>query len=550
VILLQYIKLSYIRSLIFVGLLVIALLKALSVGAEPSDSAERWYREGFRLQQKFRTLEALESYRRALELDPGHPRTHYEIGWSYWLLEDWPRVVRHWEAALEAKVGVPELPEYLAMARERLERRPEPLVRVPLHTVAEGGGLRLELVARFQNYKAENGVPGDTLDQRIFSPKSVQIAPDGGKAYVQALEGLATLVYDTRRLERRKAIPHHFDEGTAGLFDPAETAALAPLFRERGAPEAVNVYDGKPVEGVFSHGGRYLWVSHYRRSYDALGVLPSSLAVIDTATDEIVRVMQSGPIPKFLAASPDGRRLAVVHWGDNTVGLIDIAAADPAGFRHAGEIVVEARLPLELERKVNRDRYCGLCLRGAVFTADSRTLLVGRMGGGGIAVLDVALRKHVGSVAGMKPTPRHLLLSPDGTTLYVGSNSSGYISRYDTAALIAAAHAGRKRLAPLAEAASGRGTRTIALSPDGATLYAAIHDESALLALDARTLRRKARIATDSYPVGLAVTPDGSGLWVTAQGVRLRGGNAVSLYRVSAAPWSAAPATDPPREQP
>ena len=44
------------------------------------------------------------------------------------------------------------------------------------------------------------------------------------------------------------------------------------------------------------------------------------------------------------------------------------------------------------------------------WTPDSKHLLVARMGGGGIAVIDVENRRHVGSVFGMKPTPRHLLL--------------------------------------------------------------------------------------------------------------------------------------------
>jgi DNA-binding beta-propeller fold protein YncE len=514
------------------------------------ESADAWYRKGFRLQEEFQTLEALAAYRRALELNPFHTRAHYEIGWTYWILENWPEVVRHWELAQEAGLNVPELPDYLAMAHERMEGGLEPLVRPPLHTRAEGGGVTLELVARFQHYNPAPGDPADRFDAHVFSPKSVQIAPDGAKAYVQALEGRASIVYDARGLAKLGAILHNFGAAEAGLFDPEQSARLAPAFQAAGAPAAFNQYAGKPVEGVFSHGGRYLWVSHYRRSFDDLGLLPSSVAVIDTRTDAIVRVLHTGPIPKFLAASPDGRWLAVVHWGDNTVGLLDIRGDDPAAFRHAGEIVVERRLPLDLERKVNRDRYCGLCLRGAVFTADSRHLLVARMGGGGIAVLDVAARRHVGSVQGQKPTPRHLLLSPDGATLLVGSNSSGYVATYRVADLLAAAQAGRARLAPLREARTGTGTRTLALTPDGRLLFAAVNKSSRLLALDAQTLRTRVEIATDSFPVGLAVAPDGRRVWVTAQGYKLRGGNAVSVYELTRAEPAGAPAEGTPAPPP
>ena len=496
------------------------------------ENAEAWYQRGFTLQKAYRTREALAAYRRALVLDPGHGATHYEIGWSYWILGQWARVVRHWEIALAAGAGVPELPDFLADARLRMEGKGLPVVRVPIGTRAEGGGLSLELAARFQRYERYPDHPEDRFDRHVFSPKSVQPAPDGSKVFVQALEGGATLIYRPGALAPGRAIRHRFGEAAAGLFDPEETAAFAPRFRAGGSPEAVNRYQGKPVEGVFTHGGRYLWVSHYRRSYDKLGILPSSVAVIDTRREAIVRVMHTGPIPKSLAASPDGRWLAVMHWGDNTVGLIDVSGDDPGDFRHAGEIVVGRRLPLDLKGKVNRDRYCGFCLRGAVFSTDSRRLLVARMGGGGIAVLDVPGRRHVGSVFGMRPTPRHLVLSPDGGTLYLSSNRAGTVSAYRTDALIAAAEAGRKRLPPLREAETGPGTRSIALSPDGRTLYAAVFKGSKVVALDTETFTQRLEIAADSYPVGLAVTPDGGWLWVTAQGYQLRGGNSVMVYRV------------------
>jgi len=515
---------------------LLALLLWAALPAQPAaaaETAQSWYLKGFKLQQEFHTLEALDAYKKALALDPFHVRAHYEIGWSYWILENWPEVVRHWELAQELGLKVPELPTYLAMARERMAGKLPPLVRPPIHTRASGGGLMLELVARFQHYDPKPSDPADHFDEHVFSPKSVQITADGAKAYVQALEGHTTIVYDAHTFAKLKAIPHIFGPAQAHLFDAAETAQWAPRFPTDEAPAKFNEYEGKPVEGVFTHSGRYLWVSHYRRSFDDLGILPSSVAIIDTRTDRIVRVMQSGPIPKFMAASPDGHWLAVMHWGDNTVGLIDIRGDDPWAWHHVGEIVVGKKLLLDIHRKVNRDRYCGLCLRGAVFTPDSRTLLVARMGGGGIAVLDVAAMKHIGSVQGQKPTPRHLVLSHDGQTLYVGSNSSGYVATYHVADLVAAAKAGTPRLRPLHEVRTGEGTRTIALSPDGSLLFCALNNESRIMALDAHTLRKLVEIPTDSFPVGLAITPDGTHVWVTAQGRKLRGGNAVSVYEVT-----------------
>lgn len=61
---------------------------------------------------------------------------------------------------------------------------------------------------------------------------------------------------------------------------------------------------------------------YYRRSYDKFSRYPSTLALIDTKTEKIIRMFDTGPIPKYVTTSPDGRWLAVTHWGDNTIGLI------------------------------------------------------------------------------------------------------------------------------------------------------------------------------------------------------------------------------------
>ena len=91
---------------------------------------------------------------------------------------------------------------------------------------------------------------------------------------------------------------------------------------------------GKPVESAFTHGGRYLWVPYYRRSFDINAQDPSAVAVIDTASNRIVRMMETGPLPKMIRCSNDGRTMAISHWGDNTVGLADISSDDPGQWHH------------------------------------------------------------------------------------------------------------------------------------------------------------------------------------------------------------------------
>ena len=408
------------------------------------------------------------------------------------------------------------------------------LERVPIGTTAtdKNGRVSLELVARFQQYNAKPQHPSDHYDRHIYSPKSVFFSAATEKVFVNSLEGMSTVIYDRNDLVKTGVIQHRFRKGDAGLFVGDENPGGWLSFPDNYQPDKKNIFWGKPVEFTETHDGRYLWVPYYRRSFDKNGVLPSALAVIDTIRDEIVRVISTGPVPKMLAASPDGKWLAIIHWGDNTVGLIDIGSEKPSEFRRAGIITVEKKYSLKSDKKVNRDSACGFCLRGAVFTRDSKYLLVGRMKGGGIAVIDVKRESYVATVYGMRPTPRHLVLSAEGDMLYLSSNYSGYVSSYRVDDLLNAALSGRSVLKPQQEVRTGRGTRTISLSPDGRFIYAAVKSESRIKVIDRDAMEVMFEIPTDSFPVGMAVSPDGSQLWVTAQGSKGVGGNSVSVYSV------------------
>lgn len=224
-----------------------------------------------------------------------------------------------------------------------------------------GGGLRVNI-----------------RDPEVNSPKSVRFSADGKKFYVNSLEGSQTLVYSWPELMKLKTIHHNFGRQEAGLFGGETTVFNYPYFQSRAD---VNVFRGKPVESELSHQGRFLWIPYYRRDFDSSGQSPSAVAIVDTATDEIVRVMPTGPIPKYVAASPDGTYVAVTHWGDNTVGLIDTTSGDPRAWRYVAQLTVETQMSQVGKGGTDRDATCGFCLRGTVFTSDSQYLFVARMGG-------------------------------------------------------------------------------------------------------------------------------------------------------------------------
>ena len=359
----------------------------------------------------------------------------------------------------------------------------------------------------------------------INSPKSVLFSTDGKLFYVNALEGCETLVFDSASRELLHVIRHSFGVDDAGLFLNGEDTVFDYAYAARADKTCRNCFSGKPVEGVLTHGGRYLWVSFYRRDFDRWAQSPSAMAVIDTRANAVVRVMPTGPLPKVLAVSPDGRELAVVHWGDNTVGVVNISSENPVDFAYVSHLVAGKRLNTATLSGRRRDAACGLCLRGAAFNADGTRLFVARMRGGGIEVFSLDGQEAPRVVCPEISVPRHLVLSHDGETLYVSARNG--IHALPVKDLLDPQTAPVSRFLHV-----GRGLRTIALSPDGQRLYAVANNTSTLSCIDLRQWKILETVPVPRYAVGLAVSPDGRMLVTTSQGKRGVGGHVVTVYAV------------------
>ena len=499
------------------------------------------YREGYRSQQAKDTENAIASYSRCIEKDPTCVPCHYEIGWSYWTRSEWNSVIAAWEKVLSIDPNHQATKTWLPQARGN-KANAKPAVsanglRVPIgvRSAPASAPVKMELVARFQNYNPNPTSPADHHDTDVHSPKSARFLSNGSKVYVNSLEGLTTVVYDPKSLQKIGTIRHTFEADDAGLFQGQTTAFEYPYFMKSPSGDP-NQFSGKPVESALSHNEKYLWVPYYRREFDVGARSPSAVAVIDTATDTVVRVLPTGPIPKYVAISPDNRWAAITHWGDNTVALIDISSGDPAKFQYRDQRLVVERILPQAKLGGDRDASCGFCLRGTTFTPDGKTLLVARMGGGGIAGFDVESGSYLGTVDGDKPTPRHLVIGPDKDTLYFTSNRSGYVSKHDLSDLVDLLRAdgdGHVVSDGFAEVFVGGGARTLEMSGDGKWLFVALNSRAQVGVVNAETLEVVSRIRADSYTVGLAVSPDGSQVWTTSQGRRSGGGNSVCVFGVT-----------------
>ena len=391
---------------------------------------------------------------------------------------------------------------------------------------------------RVQSFSAQTKSANDIFDRSINSPKSALFSDDGRKLYIYSLEGGQTVVYQWPSLQKIKVIDHLFTARNQNLFQNGEqTVFNYPFYKSNPAnPSGLNYFRGKPVEMTLSHEGRYLWITYYRRDYDTSAQSPSAVAIVDTNTDEIVRVMPTGPIPKYVAISPDGRSAAITHWGDNTVALIDISSRSPSDFKYTQLLAVEKQISQADKGGTDRDATCGFCLRGTVFSPDSRLLFVARMGGGGIAGFDLSQNKYLGTITNVRSTPRHLLISPDQRKLISSSNVSGYVSVFDLNQLtneLMNADGKRIRGSSPREISVGLGARTIEIEPSGRYVYVAVNNDTKVVAVDIETSKVVAEVKVDPFPVGLAISKDGSYIAVTSQGHAGRGGgNAVNIIRV------------------
>lgn len=392
------------------------------------------------------------------------------------------------------------------------------------------GKIRLINIGKFQQFSVYDK---STFDKDISSPKSVTFNSDGTKFYVNSLEGGRTVVYDTDSLHKRDVIRFNFTSADSSLWAPL--SGFYPFIHYPGGSS--RSFTGKPVESAWSHDGRYLWVPFYRRSFDLNAQDPSAIAVIDTKTDRIIRLMETGPLPKMVAASPDKKWMAVTHWGDNTVGLIDISSPDPAEWRHKPPMAAGHKFNPDypLDTPVNRDSGSGYLLRGTVFSPDSRFLFVSAMGGP-MSVFDVKNGKFIGHINSLYGI-RHILIH-DGY-LYGSMNVAGAVVKVPLSEIIEAveeALASGNRYIRLRNTVKiskvDSGARTLEISPDGRYLFVACNTASSLCVVDAETLGVVDSIRVDSYPVGLALSPDGRLAIVTSQGRKGFGGNAVNVFSI------------------
>jgi YVTN family beta-propeller protein len=258
---------------------------------------------------------------------------------------------------------------------------------------------------------------------------------------------------------------------------------------------------GSPVEAAFTPDGRYVYVSNYKMYGDGYDPVAddncdrgdwddSFVYKIEVATLEIVAVVPTGAVPKFLDVSPDGSTLVVSNWCGFDVSFIDTAT----------------------DTEVTRVDV-GRHPRGVAISNDNEVVYVTVMGEHRIDMIGMqshqVLRSFGTEVAGT--TPRHVLLSDDDRYLYVSNHLMDSVRKID---LRSGAVAG--------VASTGVETRTMAISDDGESLYVVNYEDGTVSKVRTSDMEVLQTVYSGYHPVGITYDADTRQVWVANYAGTLR----------------------------
>lgn len=252
---------------------------------------------------------------------------------------------------------------------------------------------------------------------------------------------------------------------------------------------------GAPVEAAFTSDGRYAYVSNYSMYGEGFGpegsdeCSPSDgydnsfVYRVDTQSLQVDQVIEVGPVPKYVAVTPDDRQVLVTNWCSDDLSIIDVAAG-----REVARVAI-GRYP-----------------RGIAIAPDSATAYIAVMGGDVVAQVDLA-NLEVSPLAHTGDGPRHIIMAPDGSALFVTNNHDGTVSRVDpTSGEIT--H----------DEYTGTQPRSMAMSVDGTALYVVNYESDTVTKLRADDLGKIDSVETDHHPIGITYEPTTATVWVACYG--------------------------------
>ncbi|MCB1284236.1 MAG: YncE family protein, partial [Microthrixaceae bacterium] len=308
-----------------------------------------------------------------------------------------------------------------------------------------------------------------------LTPKSIEASANGLFFAQNMMYSHTITVYD-RSFALVKSIPDSINPADWGYPDHAGTTT------------------GSPVEMAFSHDGTKAYVSNYEMSGPGFsnpgndkcskGSWDNSyLYRVDTASLEIDQVIEVGPVPKYVAVTPDDATVLTTNWCGYDLSVVDAATGKET-----------RRIPI------------GRFPRGIAVMPDNTTVFVAVMGTKDIAVVNL-VDDSVQWITGVGQGPRHLVLDPAGEFLYATLNGEGKVAKIDVATRTV-----------VAKVASPSQPRSMTIAPDGRSLYVVNYDSDAVSKIRTSDMTQIQRLPTGHHPIGITYDRTDNRVWVACYG--------------------------------
>jgi uncharacterized repeat protein (TIGR01451 family) len=224
----------------------------------------------------------------------------------------------------------------------------------------------------------------------------------------------------------------------------------------------------------------------------------NNVSVVNTSTHAVVATVTVGALPFGVAVRPDGERAYVTNFVGNSVSVINTAT---------NTVVATVSV--------------GTGPNNPAVTPDGTRLYVPNGSSDNVSVINTATNAVVATVA-VGDDPRHLAITPDGTRAYVSNSASGNLSVIDTNPASPAFHT------VIATVATATFSRGIAITPNGARAYVAVGlgifpgpDQVKVVDTNPASPTVHTVLATitvQSSPLAVAITPDGTRVYVVNNG--------------------------------
>lgn len=257
-------------------------------------------------------------------------------------------------------------------------------------------------------------------------------------------------------------------------------------------------YKGAPVEGAFSPDGKYLYFTNYsmygkgfkKEGHDTCspssGYDNSFLSRVDLDSKKIDAVFPVGSVPKVVKVTPDNKYILVSNWCSYTVTVISV---------DSGKTVKNLKI--------------GRYPRGIAITEDSQYAYIVEMGGSHIH--RVSLSDFSKTLIPVGSNPRAVVISPDGTKLYITMNSSGKVQAWDLLA--------NKTIKSVK---TGLAARSLDISSDGSALFVVNFDSDTVSKVRASDMKVLQTIKVCNEPIGVTYDSSTNRTWVACYGGALK----------------------------